>query len=76
MITSDIKEILDGTGIKVAGWVITGTIVVVGAAFLYIKYIEARKLKVDYMISQYQLQKEKKDNPDFRPQRSFLKKII
>jgi hypothetical protein len=76
MITNDIKEVLDGTGIKVAGWVITGVIVVVGAAFLYTKYIEARKLKVDFLISQYQLEKEKKANPDFKPQRSFLKKII
>ena len=76
MITSDIKEVLDGTGIKVAGWIITSVVVIAGAAFLYTKYIEGKKLKVDYMISQYELQKEKKDNPDFKPERSFLKRII
>jgi hypothetical protein len=71
----EVKEVLDGTGIKVAGWVITSVIVIVGVSFLYTKYIESKKLKVDYMISQYNLDKARKENPDFKPERSWLRKI-
>jgi hypothetical protein len=72
---NEINGILKGTGFKVAGWIVTSTIVVVGAAYLYRQYLEMRKLKVDYMISQYDLYKAKRDNPDFKPEKSLLRKI-
>jgi hypothetical protein len=71
----EVKEVLDNTGIKVASWIVTSVVVIVGASFLYTKYIESKKLKVDYMISQYELNKVRKENPDFKPERSWLRRI-
>jgi hypothetical protein len=76
MIAGDVKEFLDGSGIKVAGWVVVSVIVIVGAGFVYTKYIESKKLKVDYLISQFELKKIMKENPDFQPETSWLPKII
>lgn len=70
---NDVKQLLDNSGIKVAGWIVTSTIVIVGVAFLYTKYIESQKLRVDYLISQYELYKRAKENPDFTPVKSDLK---
>lgn len=67
MITNEVKGMLDQSGVKVAGWLITGTIILIGAMFLYTKYLESRKLHIDYKISQYELQKRMSENPDFLP---------
>lgn len=64
---SEVKQTLDSTGIRIAGWLITGTVIVIGVAFLYTKFLEARKLRVDYLISQYELNKSIKEDPEFSP---------
>jgi|WetSurMetagenome_2_1015567.scaffolds.fasta_scaffold190760_2 hypothetical protein len=73
---SDVKQVLDDSGIKVASWVVTGTIVVVAAGYLYTRYLEAKKLKIDYLISQYQLDKLSKEQPEFTPVKGTIKEQL
>lgn len=64
---TDVNKYLDASGIRLAGWLITGTILAVGAAFLYIKFLEYRKLRIDYRISKYDLHVREQENPGFTP---------
>jgi hypothetical protein len=66
MIATEIKEVVKSSGFNVAGWVITSTIVIVALAYIYNQYLSIKKLDVDYQISQYQLEREKAENPQFQ----------
>jgi hypothetical protein len=63
---NEIKEVIKGTGFNVAGWIVTGVIVIVGVAYIYNQYLTIKKLDIDYQISQYELQRYRAENPEFQ----------
>jgi hypothetical protein len=66
MIGDNIKEIVAESHIKVWGWLITGVVIVAGAAYIVKSYYEMRNTFAQYRINQYLQTDWAKKYPDLK----------